>query len=252
MRSSDAAQQAARQPAVRGTWRIRLDTRVAPRRGKPRWLISSPWCSSVWASCPRPSRSHGRSSTASGSRTTTATSSSSTGNVRLEQLRPGDLDAAPRRTATRPRPSSGWQFLGLEDAQATTSDTAFAGGTKQDDNCAYVITAKAPNKDDLKRVYMSSKDHQQPRLAVLRVGPDPAEHHVGIGPHRLRVQQAERRLPGGGCARPAAPPATCCSSTTSRAAAPTSRRLTLRRWVTTGACEVDLTAPRRAGAPPRT
>ena len=32
----------------------------------------------------------------------------------------------------------GWQFLGLEDDQANTADTGFAGGTKQDDNCANV------------------------------------------------------------------------------------------------------------------
>jgi hypothetical protein len=52
---------------------------------------------------------------------------------------------------------SGWDFTGNEDAQATTSDTAFAGGTKQDDECATVNTGKAPNKDDLKRVYVSSQ-----------------------------------------------------------------------------------------------
>lgn len=50
---------------------------------------------------------------------------------------------------------SGWAFTGLTDAQATTSDTAFAGGTKQDDNCATVGTGKASNKDDLKRIYLA-------------------------------------------------------------------------------------------------
>lgn len=52
---------------------------------------------------------------------------------------------------------SGWTFAGIEDAQATTSDTAFAGGTKQDDACPTVRTGKAPNKDDLKRIYLSTK-----------------------------------------------------------------------------------------------
>jgi Prealbumin-like fold domain len=52
---------------------------------------------------------------------------------------------------------SGWNFLGLEDYQATTSDSGFSGGTKQDANCAGVITAKADNKADLKRVYLASK-----------------------------------------------------------------------------------------------
>ena len=40
---------------------------------------------------------------------------------------------------------------------ATTSDSAFAGGTKQDDACANVNGAKAPGKDDLKRVYVGTK-----------------------------------------------------------------------------------------------
>ena len=61
---------------------------------------------------------------------------------------------APYRTSTAN--ANGWDFTGLEDAQATNTDTAFAGGTKQDDNCATVNTGKAPNKDDLKRIYISS------------------------------------------------------------------------------------------------
>lgn len=67
----------------------------------------------------------------------------------------GWVGTAPART--RDEVVSGWKFKGLEDAQATTSDSAFAGGTKQDDNCATVNTGKAPNKDDLKRAYVSSK-----------------------------------------------------------------------------------------------
>src|SRR5215217_5991006 len=62
---------------------------------------------------------------------------------------------APDRTAAKN--VSGWAFTGLEDAQATTSDDAFAGGTKQDNNCPTVNTGKAPNKDDLERVYVTSK-----------------------------------------------------------------------------------------------
>lgn len=51
---------------------------------------------------------------------------------------------------------SGWAFKGMEDAQASTTDDGFAGGTKQDQACASVIGSKAPNKDDLKRVYVAS------------------------------------------------------------------------------------------------
>lgn len=79
---------------------------------------------------------------------------------------------APNRTSTKT--ASGWKFLGIEDADATTSDNAFAGGTKQDDQCPTVIAAKAPNKDDLKRVYLSSKTaagngHTYLNLAWVRI-----------------------------------------------------------------------------------
>jgi hypothetical protein len=62
---------------------------------------------------------------------------------------------APLRTANKV--VSGWTFTGLEDRQASTSDSGFAGGTKQDHTCPTVITQKASNKDDLKRVYVASK-----------------------------------------------------------------------------------------------
>jgi len=62
---------------------------------------------------------------------------------------------APLRTATDS--AGGWDFTGLEDRQATTADSAFAGGTKQDNDCPTVIGAKAPNKDDLKRYYLANK-----------------------------------------------------------------------------------------------
>ena len=52
--------------------------------------------------------------------------------------------------------SLGWEVKGIEDAQEVTSDTSFAGGTKQDNDCATVNTGKAPNKDDLKRIYVAS------------------------------------------------------------------------------------------------
>jgi hypothetical protein len=62
---------------------------------------------------------------------------------------------APYRSAAKV--VSGWTFTGIEDAQVTTSDTAFAGGTKQDNACPSVGTGKAPNKDDLKRIYIANK-----------------------------------------------------------------------------------------------
>jgi Prealbumin-like fold domain len=77
---------------------------------------------------------------------------------------------APFRTSSLT--ASGWAFTGLEDAQATTSDTAFAGGTKQDDDCASVITQKADNKADLKRYYVAHKTvngHEFLELAWIRI-----------------------------------------------------------------------------------
>ena len=58
---------------------------------------------------------------------------------------------------TATKNTKGWQFTGIDDLQATTSDSGFAGGTKQDDDCPSVITAKAPNKDDLKRIYITHR-----------------------------------------------------------------------------------------------
>lgn len=63
--------------------------------------------------------------------------------------------AAGTRTATKV--TSGWAFTGLEDRAATTTDSGFAGGTKQDNICPTFCTQKASNKDDLKRVYVASK-----------------------------------------------------------------------------------------------
>jgi hypothetical protein len=77
---------------------------------------------------------------------------------------------APSRQSTKV--ASGWTFTGIEDAQEVTSDSAFAGGTKQDDACATVGGGKAPNKDDLKRIYIASKTvgtHTYLALAWARI-----------------------------------------------------------------------------------
>jgi hypothetical protein len=52
---------------------------------------------------------------------------------------------------------NGWAFTGLTDASKSNTDTGFAGGVKQDDNCAKVNGGSAPNKDDLKRIYVATK-----------------------------------------------------------------------------------------------
>ncbi|HEY8686587.1 MAG TPA: hypothetical protein VIO57_13365, partial [Chloroflexota bacterium] len=68
--------------------------------------------------------------------------------------------------------TNGWTFLGLTDAQKSTTDTSFAGGTKQDQNCPTVIGSSVPNKDDLKRAYITTKTvggHVYLMLAWVRI-----------------------------------------------------------------------------------
>lgn len=50
-----------------------------------------------------------------------------------------------------------WAFNGFQDATVSSTDTGFAGGVKQDNDCGSLNGSKAPNKDDLSRVYLASK-----------------------------------------------------------------------------------------------
>jgi hypothetical protein len=97
-------------------------------------------------------------------------------------------------TGTAPYQSStatanGWAFNGLTDNQKSNTDTGFAGGTKQDDNCASVIGSSAPNKDDLIRGYIGHKtvsvggtDHQFLELGWVRIplNTTSSSAHVGF------------------------------------------------------------------------
>jgi hypothetical protein len=144
-------------------------------------------------------------------------------------------------TRTAEKIVSGWRFLGVEDWQATTADSGFAGGTKQDDICPTVISAKAPNKDDLKRIYLSSKtvnNHVFLNLAWVRIPQNTtsASAHIGFefnsgttacgGSSDGLVQRTAGDMlivydfEGGG-----------------------TPVLTLRRWVTSGTCEVSSDSP---------
>jgi Prealbumin-like fold domain len=91
--------------------------------------------------------------------------------------------SAPKQLGTKL--ASGWQFSGSTDAAASTSDDGFAGGTKQDKDCASVIGTKAPNKDDLKRIYTAHKTvngHIYLALAWVRIPQNTtsASAHVGF------------------------------------------------------------------------
>jgi hypothetical protein len=148
---------------------------------------------------------------------------------------------APQRQSTKT--ASGWLFLGLEDWQATTADSAFAGGTKQDDNCASVITGKAPNKDDLKRAYVSSKTvngHVFLNLAWIRIPQNTTSPSAHIG---FEFNKGTTPCPAGSDGlvnRVAGDMLIVYDFEGGTTDVPT---LTLRRWVTSGACEVATDSP---------
>jgi hypothetical protein len=143
--------------------------------------------------------------------------------------------------------TAGWTFKGLEDAGDSGTDTAYAGGTKQDDNCASVITQKPPNKDDLERIYVGAKVDSLGRtflvLAWARITQNTTSPSAHVG---FEFNQGSVGCPG----------APANAQTVQRTAGDVLivydfeggsgdlPVLTLRRWVTSGACEVgSSTAP---------
>lgn len=173
------------------------------------------------------------------------------GNLAIDT--PGNMDwngfspvtwtgTAPNQTATKV--ANGWTFNGLTDAQATTSDNGFAGGTKQDVDCATVKGSKAPNKDDLKRIYLASKTvngHVILTLAWIRIPQNTvnASAHVGF-----EFNQGTSACPAGSDSlvhRTAGDMLIVYDFEGSSAGTAT---LSVRRWVTSGPCEISSdTAP---------
>jgi hypothetical protein len=149
---------------------------------------------------------------------------------------------APNQTATKT--ASGWAFTGLTDAQATGSDSGYAGGVKQDVNCATIKGSKAPNKDDLKRIYLSSKTvggHVYLNLAWMRIPQNSinASTHVGFEFNQSNV--ACGGSSDGLVQRTAGDMLIVYDFEGSSSGVAT---LTVRRWVTSGACEISQdTAP---------
>lgn len=149
---------------------------------------------------------------------------------------------APYRTSSKTL-ASGWAFTGLEDAQATGSDTAFAGGTKQDDDCASVITAKAPNKDDLKRVYVSSNTVGGDvflNLAWVRIPQNTTSPSAHIG---FEFNQGDTACGAGSGGLVERSEGDMLIVYDFEGGATDTPRITLRRWVTSGACEVSSDKP---------
>jgi len=138
---------------------------------------------------------------------------------------------------------SGWAFTGLEDAQATTSDTGFAGGTKQDNDCASVGTAKAPNKDDLKRIYVASNTVGGDvflELAWVRIPQNTTSPSAHIG---FEFNQGDTACPAGsdGLVRRTAGDMLIVYDF--EGGATDTPTITLRQWVTSGTCEVGSSSP---------
>jgi hypothetical protein len=154
------------------------------------------------------------------------------------------------RTATDS--ADGWTFKGIEDRQATTTDSAFAGGTKQDDECASVIGAKAPNKDDLKRIYLAHKtveingvNHVFLNLAWVRIPQNTTSSsaHIGFEFNKAELGGEDScNEPGGLVQRTAGDMLIVYDFEGGATDLPT---LTLRRWVTDASedCEVQTNVP---------
>jgi hypothetical protein len=149
---------------------------------------------------------------------------------------------APLRTATDS--AGGWDFTGFEDRQATGTDSAFAGGTKQDDDCATVTGQKAPNKDDLKRYYLANKTDPVTgeifiALAWVRIPQNTtsASAHVGF-----EFNQGDTPCGAGsdGLVERTAGDLLFVYDFAGGSADP---RITLREWVESGACEVGSNSP---------
>jgi hypothetical protein len=151
---------------------------------------------------------------------------------------------APNRTSEKT--VSPWSFDGIEDAQATTSDNSFAGGTKQDDECATVISAKAPNKDDLKRVYFASgtvNDHVYMNLAWVRIPQNTTSPSAHIA---FEFNQSETLCGGssdGLVERSTANGGDVLIVYDFEGGATDTPTIRLSRWIGTGACEVATHTP---------
>lgn len=138
---------------------------------------------------------------------------------------------------------SGWSLTALEDAQATTSDTAFAGGTKQDDNCAKVKTGKAPNKDDLKRAYISSNTINGDvilNLGWVRIPQNTTSPSAHIG---FEFNQGETPCGGDSDGLVQRTEDDMLIVYDFEGGATDTPTITLRRWVLSGTCEVGSNSP---------
>ena len=157
----------------------------------------------------------------------------------------------PATTPTRQtdaQTTNGFQFKGIEDypnpgsSSGTTADTSFAGGTKQDDSCASVITNKPPNKDDLTRVYLATKvinGETFLELAWARIPQNSTSSSAHVG---FEFNQSTAACPAGSDGLvPRTAGDILIVYDFEGGSGPVV--LTLRKWVTSGACEVGSSSP---------
>jgi Prealbumin-like fold domain len=160
------------------------------------------------------------------------------GNVDWNSFSPATwTGTAPYQTATKTL-ANGWTFAGFSDAQKSNTDTGFKGGTKQDDNCAGVIGSSAPNKDDLKRIYLASNlisGRVFLTLAWVRIPQQTVSSSAHVG---FEFNQGATPCPVGsdGLVQRTAGDMLIVYDFAGGANTPT---ITIRRWVLSGACEIS-------------
>jgi hypothetical protein len=151
---------------------------------------------------------------------------------------------APNRIAEKV--ANGWEFDGIEDARITNSDSAFAGGTKQDDECPTVGTGRAPNKDDLERVYFASKtvnNHVYLNLAWVRIPQNTTSPSAHVA---FEFNQSETLCGGssdGLVERSTANGGDVLIVYDFEGGATDTPTIRLSRWIGSGACEVATNSP---------
>ena len=140
--------------------------------------------------------------------------------------------------------NNGWTFLGLTDAQKSNSDTGFAGGTKQDQNCPVVIGTSAPNKDDLKRVYMATKTgsdgHVYLMLAWIRVPQNTTSPSAHIA---FEFNQGTGGCPAGSDGLVSRLPGDLLVLYDFTGGGTTAPTIGLERWVRSGTCAISTDTP---------
>lgn len=146
------------------------------------------------------------------------------------------------KTATNGTQS--WTFKGVTDAQATTSDTGFAGGTKQDDNCPSVTGTRAPNKDDLQSSYFAtsvgSNGHIYLMLAWERIKQNTTSPSAHVA---FEFNQGSTACGSGSDSlvnRTAGDMLIVYDFTGGSTSTPT---IGLSRWITSGTCQVGSDSP---------